>query len=102
MLIVEIDVIHAETPEGSVTGGAHMVRASADTDEAAVLTPQKGELGGQDHLVPAAAEGASHEFLIRVRTVHVGGVEEGQAQSDGLVAHPHATQVEGRDFQSSR
>src|SRR5215208_3234554 len=73
------------------------------------------KLGGDHHLSAARSERFAHELLVRVRAVHLGGVEEGDATfnrgpkergrlllvGSGAVAeaHSHAAEPDGRDFQ---
>ena len=74
------------------------------------------ELGGEDDAVALALEGAPHQLLVGPAPVHVGGVEEGDAELqrvvDGLdrfrlaaadveVGHAHAAEAEGRYLQRS-
>ena len=41
------------------------------------------ELGGDHDLVPDGGQRFAHQFLVRERTVDLGGVEEGDAALDG-------------------
>ena len=74
------------------------------------------ELGGEDDAVALALEGAAHQLLVGAAPVHVGGVEEGDAELqcvvDGLdrfrfaaadveVGHAHAAEAEGRYLERS-
>ena len=43
----------------------------------------EAELGGDHHLVAERSESFAHEFFVRERTVHFGGIEEGDAAFDG-------------------
>ena len=86
----------------------HVVRAVLD-DEAG--------LGGEHDLVAAAGERAADELLVRERAVHVGGVEERDAELEramdhrerlrvvtGAVgpAHPHAAESDRADRDAAR
>ena len=68
------------------------------------------ELGGDHHLSLERLQRFAHQFLVRERTVHFRGVEEGDAALDRLVqkvdhllfvgwrvakAHSHAAQARG-------
>ena len=72
------------------------------------------ELGGEDDLVAAAGDRPADQLLVGERAVHVGGVEEGDAELEravdrrdrlGLVAgavelrHAHAAEAERRYFE---
>ena len=112
MLVVEVDFLDAEAFQAGVAGGADVVGAAVDAEEGAVGLADVAELGRQDDLPTAAANGPAHEFLIPPAAVHVGGVEEGDAEVDGAmdggrglfgvppaveVRHAHAAQADGRD-----
>ena len=85
--------------------------------EGAVLAALDAELGGQHHLVPAAGDRLADQPLVGERAVHVGGVEEGDAEVQGAVdgpfglllvagavelAHPHAAEPLGRNGQAAQ
>ena len=72
------------------------------------------ELGGEHDLVAAVGDRAADEPLVGERAVHVGGVEEGDAELERAVdrrdrlalvgrsvelRHPHAAESERRDFE---
>src|SRR6266568_8375221 len=73
------------------------------------------EFGGDHHLPAQGSKRFAHQFFIGERTVDLGGVEKGHAvfdcqpeKSDHLLpvgkrafimAHSHATEPKGRDFQ---
>jgi hypothetical protein len=65
-------------------------RSGADTGRAAIRAgpPAVGdhaELGGQHHLIAAPLQGPAHEFLVDIRPVHLGSVDQGDTQIDGPV-----------------
>ena len=78
----------------------------------------EAELGGDHHLVAERGERLADELLVRERAVDLGRVEEGDAALDGrpdegdhlllvgsravAVAHAHAAEPDGRDFQVSK
>ena len=77
-----------------------------------ILGALVAELGGENDLVPPAPDRLPHQALVGEGPVHVGGVEEGDAEVEGAVdgrdgllvvapgvevAHPHAAQAEGGD-----
>jgi hypothetical protein len=114
VLVIEVDVIDAEPFEARVAGLVHVLGPAVDADPAAVLVPFVAELGGEDDLLAAVGDCATDEALVRERAVHVGGVEEGDAELDramdrrdrfALVSssvelrHAHATQTQRRDFE---
>ena len=112
VLVVEVDVVDAEPLQRGVAGRADVLGAAVDADAGAVGPALVAELGGQLDLVAAAGDGLADELLVGERAVHVGGVEEGDAEVEGAVdgrdrlglvaaavelRHPHAAEAEGGD-----
>src|SRR5881398_2239538 len=112
VLVVEVDRLEAEALQAPVARGAHVLRAPVDGAHPRVVAAHDAELGGDDDLLAPAAEGAPDQLLVGVRAVHVGGVEEGDAEveravdgGDRLVVvaravelrHPHAAEADGGD-----
>src|SRR3989440_193054 len=76
------------------------------------------ELGGDHHLCAHRCQRLANELFVGVRTVDFRGIEECDAAFDGraderdhrllvrwetvALAHPHAAEPEGRDFQTTR
>ena len=113
VLVVEIDVVDAEALEAAFDRLPHVVRAAVDPSAPWGRGALDAELGGDHDAVAPALDGAADEFLVGVRAVHVGRVEEGDAELEravdggdrlGLVpagvelAHPHAAQPDGGDL----
>lgn len=116
VLVVEVDVVHAEALQGGVTRRADVVRAAVDAHAGAVRESLVAELRGQLHLLALIADGFADELLIGERPVHVGGVEEGDAEVEGPVdggdaigvgggavelGHAHAAKPEAGDGERS-
>ncbi len=83
VLVVEVDVVHAEPPERVVAGLADVVGPAVHAEIGAVLRALVAELGGEDHLVAAAADRPADEPLVGEGTVHVGRVEEVRCRGRG-------------------
>ena len=84
VLVVQVDVIRAKATERAFDRGADGRRARVE----APLTTRMGdraELRGQHHLTPAALDGTANKFLVDVRPVGLGGVDERNAQVEGAV-----------------
>ena len=94
----------------------HVVGRAVDAQPAAVARRADAELRGQHDLVAAAGDRAADQLLVGERAVHVGGVEERDAEVEGPLdgplglglvagavelAHPHAAQPLGRDGQAA-
>jgi len=109
MLVVQVDVIDAESLERSLARRAHVLRTPVDAAHLGIRAAHHPELGREHYLVPPAGDRLTHELLVGVRSVHVGRVEEVDAQverpvdgGDGLdlvrgaveLRHPHAPQAE--------
>jgi hypothetical protein len=118
VLVVEIDVVHAEAAQRALARAVHVLGAAVDPAAARVFgIADDPELGGQDHLVAPLCDGAPDQLLVGVRPVHVRCVQQGdpevegelnRGQRFGLVSlavelgHPHAAESLGRHFQSLR
>ena len=116
VLVVEIDGIDAQALQRGVAGGANVFRTSIDADPAPVGIALVAELGRQDDLVAAAADGAADQPLVGERAVHVGGVEKVDAEVERAVdggdrlrvvvravelGHAHAAQADRSDFEGA-
>jgi hypothetical protein len=116
VLVVQVDVVGAEPPQGAVDRGADVGRAAVEVAGAAAGVGDHAELGRHHDLVAAAVDGAAEEFLVGVGPVDLGGVEQGNTEvegsvdgADGLgvvaaragvgVGHPHATEADAGDVQ---
>src|SRR5207244_2790253 len=90
----------------------HAPRAPGDRAHPPVVAAHDAELGGDDDLVAPAADGAPAQLVVGVGAVHVGGVEEGDAEVERAVdggdrlavvvravelRHPHAAEADGGD-----
>ncbi len=116
MLVVEVDVIDAETPQRSVARGEHVFRAPVDPALGGILAvAHDPELGRQHDLVAPARDRAADEQLVVADRVHVRRVEHRHAKVERAMdrrdrlalvgrpvelGHPHAAQPFGSDEQS--
>jgi len=113
VLIVEVDRLHPEALQARVARLRHVLGAAVHA-HAAVGIPHVAELGGDDHLPSSAADRPAHQLFVVARAVHVGGVEEVDAQLEGAVddgdrrrvvalavdaGHRHAAEADRRDGQ---
>jgi hypothetical protein len=85
MLVVEVDRLDAEPLEAALARRAHVLGLAVDAADGAILAADDAELGGEHYLVTPAADRAPHQLLVRVRPVHVGRVEEVDAQVERAV-----------------
>src|SRR5437867_669370 len=112
VLVVEVDRLDAEALQAPVACGAHVLRPPVDGAHPRVVAAHDAELGGDDDLVAPAADPAPDELLVGVGAVHVGGVEEVDAEVERAVdgrdrfavvvravelRHPHAAEADGGD-----
>lgn len=65
MLVVQIDVVGAQTAERSLHGHADVGRGAVQT-RAPSVGDTATELGGQHDLVPAPLDSPAHQLLVRV------------------------------------
>ena len=113
VLVVEVDAVDAQPLEARLAGLRHVLGPAVDPG-GAVRLPQVAELGGQHHPVALAPEGPAQQLLVLPPAVHVGGVQEVDAQVEGAVddrdglrvvalavdvGHGHAPESDGRDGQ---
>jgi hypothetical protein len=116
VLVVQVDVVGGEPPQGAFDRGADVGRAAVEVAGAAAGVGDHAELGRHDDLVATALDGAADEFLVGERPEDFGGVEQGDADiecpvdgTDGLgvvaagagvgMGHPHATEADAGDVQ---
>ena len=85
VLIVEVDGLDLEALQARLAAAADVVGPAVDPEEAPVGTAHVAELGRQHDLVAPAREGPAHELLVPADAVHVGGIEEGDAEFDGAM-----------------
>ena len=84
VLVVEVDVVGAQPAQRTLDGAADARRIAAQaTGQDTVLLERKPELGGDDNLVAVRLEGLTDDVLVGERPVHLGGVEERDAELDG-------------------
>ena len=111
VLVVEVDVVEPEPLQAGVAGLADVRRTAVDAAEALVArVPDVAELGGQHDLLAPVGDGPADQHLVGERPVHVGGVEQRDAEveravdgGDGLalvggaveLRHAHAAEAEG-------
>src|SRR5918992_244563 len=115
MLIVQIDVVDAQPRQRGVARGADVLGATAHPEVLAIRPTHVAELGGEDYALALAPYRPPHEDFVRVRAVHVGGVEESDAQLERAVdgcdrfliiassvklGHPHAPEAERGNLES--
>ncbi|MCW0424987.1 hypothetical protein NB713_002930 [Xanthomonas sacchari] len=114
VLVVEVDVVHAEPAQAGLAGRLHVFRTAVDAACGRVVGVElDAELGRQHDLVAAPGQRLADQHFVGVRAVHVGGVDEADAVLDrgmddrdrgGVVAaaaveraHAHAAEAEGGD-----
>jgi hypothetical protein len=115
VLVVQVDMVDPEPRQRPITGPPDVVRFPVDAHPAAIGPVLVAELGGQHHLVAVSGDRPPDQPLVGERSVHVGGVQQGDAQlqrpvdgGDRLLlvgrpirlAHHQAAQADGRDPQT--
>jgi hypothetical protein len=87
--IEQVDHVGAETLERAFDGAAGIVGAAVEAGEAGrdleVGCDPEAELRRDDEAAPPARDGAADQLLIVVRTIDLGGIEEGDAQFAGAM-----------------
>ena len=79
MLVVEVDVVGIEAPERGIARGMHVFGTTVDAD-LSLGGNFMAELRGNHYLRPRGAELGAEKFLVEVRTIDIGGVEEGHSE----------------------
>jgi hypothetical protein len=122
VLVEQVDHLDAQALQRGLGHLADVLGLAVDAAHAGIALARafrrdvEAELGGDHDLVAERLQAFADQLLVRIGAVDLGGVEEGHAQLDragqhlegvGLVqrravdlAHPHAAQTDGRDFQA--
>src|SRR6266446_8344494 len=111
MLVVKVDNFHAKPAQTSFACFAHVVRLPVDTAKPRLFwVAQNSKLRGNDNLFAMTFQCTAEQFFIGMWPVHVGGVEECDAQfkrpmdcrdrflvvaSAVKIGHAHATKSQG-------
>src|SRR5439155_249817 len=82
VLVVEVDVSHAESRERGVAGLAHVLRAAVHAHKGPVRFADVAELGGQDDALASVRDCLADEPFVGERAVDIGRVEEGDTEVD--------------------
>ena len=119
VLVVEVDVVGAEPLQRTLDRGADVRGTAVEVPRAAAGVGDEAELRRQHDLVAAVLDGAADEFLVGVRPVDLGGVDERDAQVErpvdradrlGVVGaragvgrgHPHGAQADPGHIEISK
>src|SRR5436309_651593 len=82
VLVVEVDVSHAESRERGVAGLAHVLRAAVHAHKGPVRFADVAEPGGQDDAVASVRDCLADEPFVGARDLDSGRVEEGDTEVD--------------------
>src|SRR5205085_8739239 len=86
MLVIEVDAIKTEPAQTRFARLLHVLRFAANSAKTRrVWIAQDSELRRDDNAMAFAANSASEQLLIRVRTINVGGIEESNSKVDRAV-----------------
>ena len=118
VLIEQVDGVDAQPPQRALAGAAGVFRAAVGAD-GGVAVPLHRELGGDHQPLAPALDRRADQLLVAEGPVHLGGVEEGDAEVDRLVDragggvvigvaivdvaiadHRHAADADRRDLQA--
>jgi hypothetical protein len=84
VLVVEVDVVGPEAPQRGVAGLADVGGVAPHPTAAGLVGVEvDAELGGEDDLVAVRGERLADQLLVVAEAVHVGGVEERDAEREG-------------------
>ncbi len=86
VLVVEVDVVDAEPGQAGVAGRLDVAGAAVDPAGFRVLgVAHVAELRGDDHLVSSTLDRSADQPLVGEGAVHVGGVEQRDAEVEGAL-----------------
>jgi hypothetical protein len=115
VLVIEIDSVDPKPHQARLAGVADIIRSTRHAEPLTVRAADIAELRGDHHGRSPPLDGAAHQLLVASNAIHVGGVEEGDAEIDrtmdggdrfGLIAdavelrHSHAAEAHRRDAKS--
>jgi len=81
MLIVQIDVSHAQALEALIAGSPNILRPPVDHACGGIAgITNDAKLGSQNHMVTPALDRLAHKDFVLEWAIHVGGVEKVDAQ----------------------
>ena len=116
MLVIKVDGFDAEAAEAGFTGFANVFGLAAHSAGAGIAgVANDAEFCGDDVFVAHALDGAPDEFLVFVRAVDIGRVEEVDPQLESAVdggdgfrvipravefRHTHTAKAQGGDFET--
>src|SRR4029078_9338058 len=66
VLVVKIDVIHAQSLERPITSLTDVLGSTVDAGKAAIGTPDISELRSEDDLIAPTANGLAHQLFVGV------------------------------------
>jgi hypothetical protein len=114
--IVEVDVVHPQPLQAALDGAADVGGRAVDLQGGALGVVADAEFGGDEGLVAPVGQRLADLDLVGVRAVHLGRVEEGDAQFERAVdhrrrliliralavegGHAHTAQADGRNFRT--
>lgn len=84
VLVVQVDVVDAQAPKGTLDRAAHVFRAPVERAavRVAVAVEPVTELGRDGQGVPPPLDGLAEQNLAELRPVDVGGVEQRDTEVD--------------------
>src|SRR5215213_4492972 len=85
VLVVEVDVVHTEAPQGSLASPPHVLGLAVDAQPRAIFLSLVAELGGEGDIVTPVGDSLTEELLVGEWTVGVSGVEEGYSELYGAM-----------------
>ncbi|MOA24578.1 hypothetical protein D3C78_1452600 [compost metagenome] len=118
MLVIKINHLDPETLQAALHRSADVLRSAADAPRCRVgRIAHNAKLGGQKDLLPLALDRFANQLFIGVWAVHVGGIQQRDAQLQRTVqrgdsflfivsgrikiTHPHAAQPQSGNQRAS-
>jgi hypothetical protein len=82
VLVEQVDGLHVQPAQGVLDRRLDVLGPAVQPGRPAAVEGEP-ELGGDDDLLAHGSQGLADELLVGERAVHLGGVEEGDAEVDG-------------------
>lgn len=101
MQVVQVDVVDAQALERGVARLMDVLRRAVDTPARTILAALDAEFGRQDDLVSPVGDCLADELLVGEGPVHVGGVQEVDAEVERAADRLDGAVLVGGEVNSS-
>ncbi len=85
VLVVEIEMLDAQPAQTALHRLTHVVGPAIHPTGIRIFAAHQTELAGQEYLLAASAQGSAQQFLVVMRAIGIGGIQQGHAAFQGQV-----------------